>query len=119
MPLVAALGYVLAGLAIGLWMGERGRRAAAERTLTYGSPEPKSARPPTSAVPTREAEQRAFDAAHRFSEQARDGLARFILARAREEAAAGQSEAEGYTEARARQEADELIGSLEGGQAVF
>lgn len=57
----AALGGMLLGLALGLWLGERSRRIGAERMLQYGQfDKPKA----TIIRPEPDAEERALNAAH-------------------------------------------------------
>lgn len=63
----AALGGVLLGLSLGLWLGERSRRIGAERFLQYGQP----GKPEATVVrPPKDAEERALSAGKvEFSEQ--------------------------------------------------
>jgi len=55
---LGVLGWVLAAAMLGLWLGERGRRAAAERMLTWGSPEGNGRRRAVARAPAQEAEDR-------------------------------------------------------------
>lgn len=50
LPLVAAFSLSLTGLAIGLYLGERGRRLAAERVALHGNPTGTPARVLTPAI---------------------------------------------------------------------
>ena len=55
--LVSMVGWILAALVLGLWLGERGRRRAAERYAVTGSPD--DATPAAvSRAPAQEAEDR-------------------------------------------------------------
>lgn len=65
----AILGLMAAALFFGLWLGERGRRQAAERMITYGSPEELKHRPVTSG-PVADAESRYAAASKEFTEEA-------------------------------------------------
>lgn len=78
-----ALMAAAVGLALGLWWGERGRRAAAERTATYGTPEAPRRRRAVSRAPAQEAEDRFFAETAEYKEAAIDQLAEDIMATAR------------------------------------
>lgn len=56
--LVGYLGWILAALMLGLWWGEKGRRHAAERLITFGTPDEGALAKPVSRRPAREAEDR-------------------------------------------------------------
>jgi hypothetical protein len=60
-----------AGLLLGLYLGERGRRRAAERWAVTGSPDD-AAPAATSRVPTREAEDRFLEATDAAKKEAVD-----------------------------------------------
>jgi hypothetical protein len=56
--LLTSLGFTVAALAVGLWLGERGRRRMLERWVASGSPTP----PPRAVVRDQvEAEDRLLD----------------------------------------------------------
>jgi hypothetical protein len=67
--IVAFVGWILAALMVGLWLGERGRRAAAERLVVYGSPDAGAGTQPVSRAPSKEAEDRLRDVEFEFSEE--------------------------------------------------
>ena len=108
----AWLGPVAGTLGIGLWIGERGRRAAAERLSVYGTPETGGARAPTSFARAKSDAEQVQAVAERVSLETRDRLAAFVLREAKARAEAGESEFEGYTLERATAEAEQMLGEL-------
>ncbi len=95
---VAAAGYVLAALMVGLWWGERGRRLAAERLLVHGSPI-ESAGTPTSGRVPRDAEDRL----EKFSEDTVERAVSFLRAEAERQGI------EGVTDEQLRADALEML----------
>lgn len=83
MGLVA--GYLLpiaiAALMVGLWLGERGRRMAAERHLTSGSPEGGMAA--ESTAPSKEAEDRFMEAGQAVSKETVERATKDLIAEAK------------------------------------
>lgn len=68
--LLAVLGWIVAALMVGLYLGERGRRRAAERWAVTGLPDTGSPPPAVSRVPSEEAEDRFRREAQAFTEEA-------------------------------------------------
>lgn len=104
--LAAALGWAAVGLSIGLWVGERGRRQAAERLLTFGSPEGHTGAPTSERV-NPEAEDRLIAEVQRFSEDTVERATRGLMEQAK---MAGY---EGYTEAQAKRDALDMLHGID------
>ncbi len=66
---LAALGWIAAALAIGLWWGERGRRKAAENWAVTGAPDAPKA---VSMAPSKEAEDRYAESVLEYSKESVD-----------------------------------------------
>ncbi len=81
--ILAALGWIVGALALGLWWGERGRRQSAERLLVTGLPDTGSPPPAVSRVPSGEAEDRFHREAQAYTEEAVDRGVEALLADAK------------------------------------
>jgi histone H3/H4 len=68
--LIAAAGWIVAALLVGLWLGERGRRRSAERLLVTGLPDVETPPPAVSRVPSEEAEDRFQREAQAYTDEA-------------------------------------------------
>ena len=99
-PLLAALGWIVGAFATGLYLGERGRRQAAERMLTFGSPEA-SPGAPTSLAPSKEAEDRFLEEAALYSEETVEKLKDHLREEATRQGIEGISDRQLEADARA------------------
>ena len=99
---ILSLGYVLAALMVGLWLGERGRRQATERFLVYGTPEDRRA-PVVSRRPAKEAEDRIAEAGKEFSEEVIEAAVKDLKQQAKAQ------KLEGITDEQFRQDAIMLL----------
>ncbi len=77
---LAALGWIAAALAIGLWWGERGRRKAAENWVVTGAPEAPKA---VSMAPSKEAEDRFAESVQEYSKESVDRGVQQLMADAK------------------------------------
>lgn len=67
---LAVGGWIVAALMVGLYLGERGRRRAAERWAVTGLPDTGTPPPAVSRVPSAEAEDRFQREAQAYTEEA-------------------------------------------------
>ena len=72
--LLGTLGWCAASAMLGLWLGERGRRLAAERLVTFGSPLAPKRAPAVSQPPAPTAEDRLLAESHAVSEETKDRM---------------------------------------------
>lgn len=98
-PLLAALGWIVGAFATGLYLGERGRRQAAERFLTFGGPD--AGHGPTSRAPSQEAENRFLEDVAAVSEETVERLVEHLREEATLQGIEGVSDAQLERDARA------------------
>ena len=96
----AMFGWVLGAFAAGLYIGERGRRMAAERMLKFGTPD-EAPGGPVSRAPSQEAEDRFFEEAAAVSEETVERLTEHLRQEARRAGIEGMSDAQLERDARA------------------
>lgn len=82
LALLAAVGWVVAAFTVGLWLGERGRRIAAENWTTTGSPDAPRAE---SFAPSKEAEDRFQEAGAAYTEEMVENGVKELMAQAKAE----------------------------------
>jgi len=101
-PAIAAawVGWILAALMVGLWLGERGRRRAAERLLTFGNPEDGSLKKPVSRAPSGEAEDRFLASATEVSKETVERAVVYLKSEAKRQGIEGMSDAQFERDAR-------------------
>lgn len=93
------LGWILAALVFGLWLGERGRRRVVERLLQFGTPDEPGGKV-VSRRPAREAEDRIAEVRQEFSEEQVEKVTADLKRQAKEQGLEGISDEQFEEDAR-------------------